>query len=67
MSTLTLGRRRTDPEITQAIPSSTVCGFRMADIVYADGDARYAPMMIVFVHPDELPAEPTLFEAVDWS
>lgn len=64
MSTLTLGRRRTDPELTEATPAGKVCGFRMAGIVYADGEVRYAPMMIVFIHPDALPFELTLFEGV---
>lgn len=64
MSTLTLGRGRDIP-IAEATPAGTICGFRMADVIYPDGAARYAPMSIIFVQPDELPTEPTLFEAVE--
>nr|DAL14448.1 MAG TPA_asm: hypothetical protein [Caudoviricetes sp.] len=61
---LTLGSRPTDPELSEATPGAKVCGFRMADITYKDDNQmRYAPMMIVFIHPeDACPAD--LFEAV---
>ena len=60
---LTLGSRPTDPELSEATPGGTVCGFRMADITYKDDNQmRYAPMMIVFIHPeDTCPVD--LFEA----
>lgn len=61
--TLTLGSRPTDTPLTEATPGETVCGFRMANVAYPDGEKRYAPMMIVYVHPqDAAPAD--LFEAV---
>lgn len=60
---LTLGSRPTDPELTEATPAGRQASFRMADITYKEDRAvRYAPMMIVFIHPeDACPAD--LFEA----
>ena len=61
---LTLGRQPNGPELTEATPGVKVAGFRMADITYKeDGAVRYAPMMIVFIQPDDA-APADLFEAV---
>lgn len=53
--------------LTEATPAGRSASFPMADVTFqTDNEVRNVPQMIVFIHPDELPTEPTLFEGVEW-